>query len=66
MSMRIAKKTSISGPTMATPALDAGFGELADERIKAAPICYYLVMPVARVLGLQAEPVEAPGRAAAE
>ena len=36
--------------TTATPANDAAFGQLADKRIDAAPICYYVGLPVARVL----------------
>jgi 4-amino-4-deoxy-L-arabinose transferase-like glycosyltransferase len=42
--------------TTASPALDARFAELANQRIKADPICYHAVMPVARLLNMVLRP----------
>ena len=42
--------------TSASPALDARFAELANQRIKADPICYYVGLPVARVLNMILRP----------
>jgi Dolichyl-phosphate-mannose-protein mannosyltransferase len=38
--------------TAATPAVDAHFDQLARERIRANPICYYVALPVGRVLNM--------------
>ena len=40
----------------ASPALDARFAELANQRIKAAPICYYVLLPIARILNMVLRP----------
>ena len=40
----------------ATSELDARFAELANQRIKAAPICYYVLLPIARVLNMALRP----------
>jgi hypothetical protein len=37
--------------TLAMPAIDARFDELARERIHASPLCYYVGLPVARSSG---------------
>ncbi len=42
--------------TTATPALDARFAALADARIHADPLRYYLALPVARVLNMVFRP----------
>jgi 4-amino-4-deoxy-L-arabinose transferase-like glycosyltransferase len=42
--------------TTASPAFDARFAELANERIQADPICYYVGLPVARVLNMMLRP----------
>jgi Dolichyl-phosphate-mannose-protein mannosyltransferase len=39
-----------------TPELDARFGELAAERIRARPLRYYVVLPVVRVLDMWIRP----------
>lgn len=40
----------------ATPRLDAGFAELARERVAADPVRYYLALPVARLLNMLLRP----------
>ncbi len=42
--------------TTATPALDQRFAVLADERIKAHPLRYFVVLPLARVLNMTLRP----------
>jgi hypothetical protein len=42
--------------TTATPPVDAGFNNLARERIHAAPVCYYIGLPIARVLNMLVRP----------
>jgi 4-amino-4-deoxy-L-arabinose transferase-like glycosyltransferase len=42
--------------TAATPSVDARFNELASERIQANPICYYVLLPVARLLNMAFRP----------
>jgi len=42
--------------TAATPEFDARFDALARERIHAAPLCYYLGLPVARLLNMAFRP----------
>jgi len=39
-----------------TPELDEKFGELADQRIRAHPVRYYLGLPVLRILDMWARP----------
>ena len=39
-----------------TPEVDAAFGRLADERVSAHPLRYYVVLPVARVLDMWFRP----------
>ncbi len=41
---------------IATPSLDARFNDLATERIQADPICYYVLLPVARLLNMAFRP----------
>ncbi len=38
--------------TTATPALDARFARIAEERVKADPVRYYVALPVARVVNM--------------
>jgi 4-amino-4-deoxy-L-arabinose transferase-like glycosyltransferase len=40
----------------ATPEIDARFAELANQRIKASPICYYFLLPIARILDMTLRP----------
>jgi len=42
--------------TSAMPAIDARFDELARERIQAGPLCYYISLPLARVLNTMLRP----------
>ncbi len=42
--------------TSANPAFDARFAALAQARIKANPVCYYLALPLARVLNMMLRP----------
>jgi 4-amino-4-deoxy-L-arabinose transferase-like glycosyltransferase len=42
--------------TTSTPYIDAYFDDLAHERIKANPICYYVALPVARLLDMTLRP----------
>ncbi len=42
--------------TAATPPIDARFNELARERIYANPICYYVALPVTRLLNMALRP----------
>jgi hypothetical protein len=42
--------------TAPSPVIDARFAELAQERIQASPICYYVVLPVARLLDMTLRP----------
>ncbi len=42
--------------TAAKPAFDARFDALASRRIHAAPACYYLAMPVARLIDMALRP----------
>jgi hypothetical protein len=42
--------------TAASPEFDARFAALARQRIHAAPICYYLALPVARLLNMAFRP----------
>jgi 4-amino-4-deoxy-L-arabinose transferase-like glycosyltransferase len=42
--------------TSATPALEARFNQLADERIRANPLRYYLALPIARVVNMALRP----------
>jgi 4-amino-4-deoxy-L-arabinose transferase-like glycosyltransferase len=39
-----------------TPAIDAGFGRLADERAKAHPLRFYVLLPLARDLNMWLRP----------
>ena len=42
--------------TSATPAFDAAFAQIAEERVVAHPLRYYVVMPVARELNMWLRP----------
>jgi hypothetical protein len=42
--------------TSAMPAIDARFDELARERIQAGPLCYYISLPLARLLNTMLRP----------
>jgi len=42
--------------TAATPEFDARFDALARERIRAAPFCYYVALPVARLFNMALRP----------
>jgi hypothetical protein len=42
--------------TTSTPALDAAFGRIADERVKAHPFRYHVLMPLARDLNMWLRP----------
>ena len=42
--------------TLAMPAIDARFDELALERIQASPLCYYVGLPLARLLNMMLRP----------
>jgi hypothetical protein len=42
--------------TLAVSAIDARFDELAIERIHASPLCYYIGLPVARLLNMVLRP----------
>jgi len=42
--------------TDATPPIDARFNQLASERIQANPFCYYVTLPVARLLNMALRP----------
>jgi 4-amino-4-deoxy-L-arabinose transferase-like glycosyltransferase len=41
---------------LAMPAIDARFNELGRERIQASPLCYYVGLPVARLLNMVLRP----------
>jgi hypothetical protein len=42
--------------TTSTPAIDAAFGRIADERVAAHPLRYYVVLPLARDLNMWLRP----------
>jgi hypothetical protein len=42
--------------TTSTPAIDAAFGRIADERVAAHPLRYYVVLPLARDLDMWLRP----------
>jgi 4-amino-4-deoxy-L-arabinose transferase-like glycosyltransferase len=42
--------------TSASPALDADFAQIADERVASNPLRYYLVLPIARELNMWLRP----------
>jgi Dolichyl-phosphate-mannose-protein mannosyltransferase len=42
--------------TTSAPPIDAQFNELAGERIRANPICYYIALPAARLLDMALRP----------
>ena len=42
--------------TVGTPEFDRRFGELARQKVKAEPLCYYVGLPMARVLNMMLRP----------